>query len=127
VGISFALFLLLLTFFSYAYSLALALAAVSIVFLGLLLTKPKKHQVISMFELDNQGICAFEGGNSYQLQANSRISFLGCWLILQPVSNTSLVLNNRNTNAKRRFFIFRDSLSKQDFSRLSQVIHQLSY
>ena len=95
--------------------------------LGLLLTKPLNAQVISVFELDNQGICAFEGGNNYQLQANSRISFLGCWLILQPVSDTSLIINNQNNNVKIRFFIFRDSLSKQDFSRLSQVINQLSY
>lgn len=102
------------------------MAVIAIVLCGIFMTKSHNQQVIAQFEVNNQGLCSFEEGSYYQLQTSSRISFLGCWLVLQPTSITSPLLDNLNNNAKILFFIYRDSLSKQDFSRLSQVIRRLN-
>ena len=119
--------LLLLIFFTYHYHIALAIAALVMMLIGGLLVKKSNHlQIISTFELGYQGRCTFHNEGDYQLQENSRFSFLGCWLILQPVPTISTVFNAKNNNSTTLFFIFRDSLSKQDFSRLSQVITQLN-
>jgi len=108
------------------------------VLLGFLLAKQRSHHIIvSTFELNNQGLCTFDGNNHYQLQVNSRFSFLGCWLVLQPLTAQPLtvqpmfavnsIFNDNNTSKETRFFIYRDSLSQQDFSRISNIITQLDH
>jgi len=115
-------------FFSYAYHFVLAIAVVATMLLGLLFTQSNSQQaMVSRFELNNQGQCFFEDDTYYQLHVSSRISFLGCWLVLQPTSTVSTILHPKNNNSKTLLFIYRDSLSKQDFSRLSNVIAQLEY
>ncbi len=57
----------------------------------------------------------------FQLLANSRYSFFGCWLYMTPLPVTI----NKKSKTKQ-LFIYRDSLSAKDFSRLSQVIRSLS-
>lgn len=152
-GSAVAFILLSLTFFTYAYHLALAIAVIGLVILGLLLPNKSAQAVIcsnvnvlniavSSFELNSQGICSFDGNNYYQLQASSRFSFLGCWLVLQqltaqpltaqPITTVNSMFNakssiNKSNNTKTRVFIYRDSLSNQDFSRLSTVISQLNH
>jgi len=124
--------LLLLLFFTYAYHVALAVAVLAFVLLSFLLAKQRSvHVIVSRFELNSQGVCSFDGNKHYQLQANSRFSFLGCWLTLQPLTAQSItavgaMFNTSNNNSNKMFFIYRDSLSNQDFSRLSNVISQLS-
>ena len=132
-GSGIASIVLLLAFYTYAYHLALALTVVTFVLLGFLLAVQNPQKVIvSRFELSSQGICAFDDNHYYQLQSNSRFSFLGCWLILQPLtaqpttSVNSLFKANKN-NSKRLFFIYRDSLNNQDFSRLTKVISELNH
>jgi len=120
--------LLSLLFFTYAYHLTLAIAVSAFVLLGLLLAnKSSQPIIVSRFELNSQGLCSFDENNYYQLQANSRFSFLGCWLILQPMTTVNSMFNVKNNNPKTNFFIYRDSLSKQDFSRISKVISQLNH
>jgi len=124
---------LLLLFYTYAYHIALAIAAMTFVLLGFMLAKQSfQHVTVSRFELNSQGLCSFDGINHYQLQANSRFSFLGCWLTLQPLTAQPMtavnaMFNASNNNQKILFFIYRDSLSSHDFSRLSNVISQLNH
>jgi len=131
-GSALAFVLLPLVFFTYAYHLALAMTVIFFVLLGLLLVDRRSSSVIvSMFELDSHGLCSFDGIEYYQLQASSRFSFLGCWLTLQPMTAQPItavgsMFNAKNNNSKTRFFIYRDSLSQQDFSRISRVITQLN-
>nr|WP_157825901.1 hypothetical protein [Colwellia sp. Bg11-28] len=68
--------------------------------------------------LDNETI-------SYQLLAESRLSFIGCWLVLMPNSSASAQHRTHGKGYPKQFFIFRDSLHEQDFSRLARVINQL--
>lgn len=127
-GSTVALILLLLIFFTYAYHIALAVAVLTFLLLGVLPTKQSsKHVTVSQFELNSQGLCSFDGNKHYQLQASSRFSFLGGWLILQPVTTVHAMFNVSNNKSKTMIFIYRDSLSKQDFSRLSNVISQLNH
>ncbi|MBU2869620.1 hypothetical protein, partial [Colwellia sp. E2M01] len=60
--------------------------------------------------------------NEYQLLAQSRFSFLGCWLIMQPKNDP---LQKSTQVLPKQLFIFRDSVSAQDFSRLAKIIKQL--
>ncbi len=124
--VAFVFVLLLLIFFTYAYHVALSIAVVVTLLLGLALSKKNNQQnIVSTFELNSQGQCLFERDTYYQLHVNSRVSFLGCWLFLQPISAMDKMFHVKNNKAKKLLFIYRDSLSKQDFSRLSNVISQL--
>ena len=128
MGMVFAFGLLLLTFLSSAYHIALTIAVFALVVLSLLLALPNSHQVIiSRFELKIQGQCSFEDKSHYQLQASSRYSFLGVWLVLQPMSALNTMFQAKNNGTKTLLFIYRDSLTKQDFSRLAHVISQLNH
>ena len=132
VGVVVVFVLLLLTFFTYAYHLVLTLAVIGIVLLGFLLTKQSRSQdAITAFKLTSQGQCSFAGNNHYQLHLNSRCSFLGCWLVLQPVVTVNSLSEQRQAaktgSETKLLFIYRDSLSKQDFSRISQVITHLHH
>ncbi|MBL4941327.1 MAG: hypothetical protein JKY81_06630 [Colwellia sp.] len=91
------------------------------------MTKQNGQKVIvARFELSDQGLCRFDENQHYQLQASSRLSFLGCWLILQPLSAVGSMFNEKNNKPNTQYFIYRDSLSEQDFSHLSKVIAQLN-
>ncbi len=82
----------------------------------------KYEKVIYQFELSQQGLCTFDGKSYYQLQANSRLSFLGCWLTLTLVTANSTLLVSKH----KQLFIYRDSLSQEGFSRLSLVLRNLN-
>lgn len=129
-GVSITALMLFLLYFTYAYHLALAIASALVVFLGFYLAKARKKVVISSFELDSLGRCTFDGNNYFQLHKCSRFSFLGCWLQLKSSSTISGItqvgsVNNKGTN--KDLFIFRDSVSQQDFSRITKVISQLNH
>lgn len=119
--------LLLLLHFSYAYYLALAVATLTLIALSILYTQQhskdnlKKAGFLYQFELSQQGLCSFDGSAYYQLQTSSRFSFLGCWLSLKPMAKSKVL-----PSKKKQLFIYRDSLSKQDFSRLAQVLKNLA-
>jgi hypothetical protein len=71
------------------------------------------------FFVTKEGLCQFNNhhGNSlleeFALTAYSRISFLGCWLIFT---------SKGHSNKSKSTFIFKDSLSTKDYSRLKRVI-----
>lgn len=127
-GIPTIFILVAMIFLTYAYHLALVIAFIAMLLISLFRRRESKHQQnVSTFELTSQGQCLFDDQSCYQIQASSRQSFLGCWLVLQLIPNNHVLFNTHNSNPKRLLFLFRDSLSPQDFSRLSNVITQLAY
>jgi hypothetical protein len=104
-------------------------------FLGVssyLFSKPiyNHHTPISTLFIDSNGygefylVDPFDSNNrseiinnaiSVQLLASSRISFIGCWLDFQCLGE----------NKQRSLFIYKDSLSKKNYSRLVNIVTQL--
>lgn len=109
---------------------------------SLLLSKAGEIQILaqqpSLQSLNNPSRSSFAKPlnlptRTYQLQASSRFNFIGCWLIMIPNSPATELqykpaMNNEcallNTTPKK-LFIFRDSITAQDFSRIANVIKQL--
>jgi len=121
------LFILPLLLFTYAYSLVLAIVAFSFLILGRWLSSNNINTITAFdFEITDEGGCSFGRDKSYQLQNNSRVSFLGCWLILQSIPTAHSMFNTKCNNKITSLFICRDSLSNQDFSRLSTIISLLN-
>ncbi len=102
--------------------------------------------VFNVFTLDVAGKCTFIKNDctkedclltrpdnvislSRQLSARSRISFLGFWLYFEDEnkeqSNQLITQNMATLMLPQPWFIFHDSLSEQDFSRLARVINSL--
>ncbi|TYK65082.1 hypothetical protein [Colwellia echini] len=137
--------------FSYNYMLALSIAVVGLVSCGLWLSSDNTRSISGCLLVDNTGdIQLFDkpllakctttdltclAVNHYQLLAHSRFSFFGCWLVMVPKNNdassqTQLfdLTQHQKRIAKQRpkqVFLFRDSVSGQDFSRLARVVRQL--
>ncbi|MDO6446584.1 hypothetical protein Q4493_12440 [Colwellia sp. 1_MG-2023] len=65
--------------------------------------------------LHENGLIDCDRYNHLSLHINSRIGWLGCWLIL--IDNSSKILGK-----PIKIFIFKDSLSQQDYCRLSRTI-----
>ena len=85
--------------------------------------------------IDNNGVCSFEfmleksvestvdAKEQFQLLESSRYSFFGCWLEMYSSKTMTNAINKKHK--KKQLFIYRDSLSPEDFSRLSQIIRTL--
>jgi hypothetical protein len=98
----------------------------SLLFVSIYLSLENSGAIVGSFIVTNEGIITFSDKiSSYQLLPNSRLSFVGCWLVFQPsgLSTTSIKLNGNR--ALTKLFIYRDSLSRQDFSRLAKIIKKL--
>jgi len=110
--------------------------------LSVLIAKQSGEQATTFqFIFDEHGVCSFDvvpentvdstigRKERFQLLTGSRYSFFGCWLYAVPLPNVysaeplSNAINKRRK--KKRLFIYRDSLSAEDFSRLTQVIRNL--
>jgi len=135
--------LLLISYVTYAYQFVLVIAVLNITVVSILITKQSNGQLATLqMTLDEHGVHSFgyrlentlestvDTKEQFQLSATSRYSFFGCWLHMVPLSNLSSSAPLSYTIYKRRknkrLFIYRDSLSAQDFSRLSQVIRKLN-
>ncbi|MDP7592528.1 MAG: hypothetical protein QF552_07485 [Litorilituus sp.] len=126
IAISQLIVSLLLLYFSYAYQLALVHAVITTLLLGILYSAQKHNRPVLVkdksllyhFEITNQGVCTFDGNKHYQLQGSSRLSFFGCWLFFLRSSP----IKSLNVCQHKHLFIFKDSLTEQDFSRLSAVL-----
>ncbi|PKI12693.1 hypothetical protein CXF71_18330 [Colwellia sp. 12G3] len=112
--------------FTFYYILAQTVAVVSIIFLSLLLTVSNDKPFTNSLILTNTGNIHFNNEQvSYQLLSDSRLSFIGCWLVMiKDVPLLSPRINVSETIPKL-VFIFRDSINKQDYSRIARVIKQL--
>lgn len=136
--------LLLIIYVTYAYLFVLVSVIFIITLLSLFSTKKKNEQLSTLqIIVDELGVCSFENiiekkaesdkdlkeKEQFQLLSSSRYSFLGCWLYLVPLSNlysSSFLIGRLGTKPeKKRLFVYRDSLSAEDFSKLSRVIRNL--
>lgn len=99
------------------------------VFVCISVLKYSENSVIEYFIQDRQsekltitqqGVIQFDNlednSMNFQLTPYSRVSFLGCWLIISSPGSSKKVKTK---------FIFKDSLSSADYSRLSRVITAL--
>lgn len=134
VSCAITLLALLMISFTHYYHFMLSIWVVLVFILGIWLASKKDQKIVLRFLLHKEGLCSFldstEGIEHYQLLKGSQYSFLGCWLLLQPtsqLSNSNIIKQYINSCPKKRVFIYRDSVSEQDFSRLSNVISQLNY
>jgi len=85
-----------------------------------------KKPIISSLTLTSTGGVEVNNDKiNYQLSPESRLSFIGCWLVLIPNQNAVSQHSNPSKKYPKQFFIFKDSLHEQDFSRLARVINQL--
>ncbi len=133
--------LLLISYTTYAYQFVLVIAVITITIMSILIAKQRNEQLtrfqvivnengVCLFEymLENTDECTVNSKESFQLLTSSRYSFFGCWLYMVPLSNLSssgFLPNTINKNRKKRLFIYRDSLSAENFSRLAQIIRKL--
>lgn len=113
--------------FTFHYGIALWLAIISIISLSLFLSISHLNKPITnSLTLTKAGVVELNNDQiSYQLLPESRLSFIGCWLVLIPNDNAVTQHSNPDKKYPKQLFIFKDSLHKQDFSRLARVINQL--
>lgn len=134
--------MLLISYFTYSYQLVLMIIVLFITILSVLIAKKRQNKVVLLeLSVDENCAIAFNDTNSnvegsghdkqerFQLLASSRYSFIGCWLHMAPLSNNDSLEFFPNSIFKssnqKLLFIYRDSLSSEDFSRLSLIIRKL--
>lgn len=101
------------------YSTLLGIVITSLVFFRYQHDKNFPSQFLTF---DIEGKCYFTPNQGWQIQPSSRFSSLGCWLDLKQPN----IRDNINQPIKtKQLFIFSDSLSSQDRSRLCRVISRL--
>jgi hypothetical protein len=95
----------------------------------LLLFKDLKDSKINHLVIYDNGLIDYDFQVNLSLHINSRIGWFGCWLILidhvkhdeaEPIKQTFNFINKKVVPVK--IFIFKDSLSMQDYSRLTRKI-----
>jgi hypothetical protein len=103
----------------------------SLILISLYFSFDNKGAFSPYFTITSEGLVSIntdiehEGKTSYQLLEKSRLGFIGCWLSLQQTSVLISPRNKINQTASRQLFIFRDSLSEQDYARLISVLRQI--
>ncbi|PKG83427.1 hypothetical protein CXF85_10460 [Colwellia sp. 75C3] len=116
----------MLVSFTFYYILAQTVAVVGIISLGLFLSIGNKNPFTNSLILTNTGSIEFNNKQvSYQLLANSRLSFIGCWLVMIQDVPSLPPHTNLSEKIPKQLFIFRDSMNEQDYSRITRVIEQL--
>jgi len=91
--------------------------------------------VLNQFEIDDQGRCVLIFSKLHpvknelnkriesKLSVRSRVSFLGCWFYFE---NKATLQYFKKINFSQPWFIFRDSLTEQDYSRLARITKRLA-
>ncbi|WP_284245321.1 hypothetical protein [Thalassotalea insulae] len=79
------------------------------------LAEPQKDAPISVILLQADGEITLDGVSGYRLHANSRVGWLGCWLLCySPKAKTSAKFIHK--------FYAKQQFSPQDYARLSRII-----
>lgn len=128
--------LLLISYTTYAYQFVLVIVVLTMTVISVLIAKKNTKKLTTLqMNLDENGVCSFEYmlepsvvstvdvKEQFQLLASSRYSFFGCWLHMHSFESLTNTINKKHK--KKQLFIYRDSVSPEDFSRLSQVIRKL--
>lgn len=94
-----------------------------------LLFKAAKNSKTNQLVLHDNGLIDFDSQTSLSLHINSRIGWFGCWLILineLKADEQKIKIQRRSTYKKKsksiKIFIFKDSLTTQDYARLTRKI-----
>jgi hypothetical protein len=124
--VSLVVCLILIIVFSYAYIVALVILVICLGIISFYLSLNNYSPFTHCLTITSEGhVSMHNEAMTYQLLATSRLSFLGCWLKLQKSSNLNKPTPITEQANYKQLFIFRDSLSGQDFSRLVSVLKQV--
>jgi len=106
--------------------LALIILFPALILIGIYLSADNSEGINGHFSVTEDGVIAFKGESAnYQLLASSRLSFVGCWLKMIELDSLFDHKTIAIKASSRELFIFKDSLSGQDFARLLRVIKGL--
>jgi hypothetical protein len=122
------LFALILLITLWQVIIAITIVSIGIIVIGVKLSSHSKRKAESYFVVTNRGVIFFpETLESYQLSIKTRVSFFALWLELEPLSNESIskLSKQKLLASTKSLFLFRDSLTRQDFSNLLSVIREL--
>jgi hypothetical protein len=118
--------LILIIVFSYAYIVVLAILVTCLGTISFYLSLNNDNLFTHCLTITSEGHVSMHNETvTYQLLATSRLSFVGCWLKLQKSSSFNKPTTVTEQTNYKQFFIFKDSLSRQDFSRLVSVLKQV--
>ncbi len=118
--------LVILVSFTFQYILALSLAIISVISLSLFVSINNNKPITNSFILTSVGeIFLNKEQRSYQLLVGSRHSFIGCWFVMIPNHTTHSQHDMSSKTTPKQLFIFRDSFTKQDYSRIGRVLSEL--
>jgi len=84
----------------------------------------KKSQIKDHYELlvlHENGAVDCRKGSCFTLGTNSRVGWLGCWLLLKK---EKLTASNGFAEKQLSLFFFKDSMSSQDYVRLCRHINR---
>lgn len=136
LGALISIILVLLLSVTSAYLFALIIAVVGLICLSVYLSFKSNAAIVSQMILTHDGKINFNHGSmSYQLQPSCRCSFIGIWLEMLPtlsmlsdhkidVGHSSKQYNNQHV-ALKTLFIYKDSLTPQDFCRVVNAVRKL--
>lgn len=101
-----------------------------------MITSDGKCQFLSYFPADisrplesNGALVLAKESAFWQIKANSRMSFLGCWLVMENINTPSDVTQSQPQSAHQvqryyRFF-FKDSFTLKGYARLRRIVTQI--
>jgi hypothetical protein len=122
-----SLSLFLLVSFSYYYLFAAVILFNSMVVFSVFFSLRNHEKNTDGFTLTEFGVISLKDQRlNYQLLPDTRLSFLGYWLVLQPIEGNSSLFQEHTKLPLKHLFIYRDRLSGQDLSRLVRVVKSLS-
>lgn len=108
-----AIFYGVYTWLANANFLALAICLMLLIIFKIIQTTDTKQ--LTSLTLSTEGTLKVENNDELHIHPNSRVGWLGCWLILTA-----------DNECKQRFFLFQDQCSKLDYSRLSRTILKIT-
>jgi hypothetical protein len=120
--------MLLMTLWQVIFAIILILLTILVIVIGVRLSNYSHCKVKSTFVVTNDGVVFFpETRESYQLSVKTRVSFFALWLEFEPLREETInkAFNKKLLVSTKHLFLFRDSLTRQDFSNLLNVIREL--
>ena len=78
------------------------------------------------FVITTTGEVSFCGDKTlYQLLPSSRLSFVGCWLVMKNIKAMDDKFKMDISTSNLKVFLFRRRVNNQDFSTLARILSQL--
>jgi hypothetical protein len=86
----------------------------------------KTKVVGKSFVITNTGEVSFcDDTTLYQLLPSSRLSFVGCWLVMKNIKAMDDKFKMDISTSNLKVFLFRRRVNNQDFSTLARILSQL--